>query len=77
MFFEDKIFMPHDFISLATSTTSILLWILGKSISNPKRAHKQNDAKAHGLKSMAYYLIKAHGLTSWHIISFSAYDPSS
>ena len=64
MFVEDKIFMPHGFISLATSTTSILLWILGKSISNPKRAHIQNDAKA-------------HGLTSWHIISFSAYDPSS
>ena len=48
-----------------------------KSISNPKRAHIQNDAKAHGLKPMAYYVIKAHGLSSWHIISFSAYNPSS
>ena len=48
-----------------------------KSISNPKRAHIQNDAKAHGLKPMAYYFIKAHGLSSWHIILFSAYDPSS
>ena len=29
---EDKIFTPHDFISLATCITSILSWILGKSI---------------------------------------------
>ena len=42
-----------------------------------QKSHIQNDAKAHGLKPMAYYLIKAHGLSSWHIISFSAYDPSS
>ena len=33
--------------------------------------------QSHGLKPMAYYFIKAHGLSSWHIISFSAYDPSS
>ena len=36
---EDKIFTPHDFISLASHTTSILSWILGKFISKPKRAH--------------------------------------
>ena len=29
---EDKIFTPHDFISLATCITLILSWILGKSI---------------------------------------------
>ena len=36
---EDKFFIPHNFISLATRTTSTLSWILGKSLLKPKRAH--------------------------------------
>ena len=38
-FVVDKIFMSHDFISLATCTTLILSWILDKSLLKPKRAH--------------------------------------
>ena len=51
---EDKFFIPHGFISLATRTTSTLSWILGESILKPKRVliHK-NDAEAHGPKLMA------------------------
>ena len=37
--YKDKFFTPHGFISLATRTTSTLLWILGKSLLKPKRAH--------------------------------------
>ena len=53
IFVEGKFFTPHGFISLATRITSILSWILGESILNPKKVliHK-NDAKAHGPKLM-------------------------
>ena len=51
---EDKFFTPHGFISLATHTTSTLLWILGESILKPKRVHiHKNDVQAHGPKLMA------------------------
>ena len=51
---EDKIFMPYGFISLATCTTSILSWILGKFISKPKRAHIYTKrCQAHDPKPMA------------------------
>ena len=49
-----KYLYTHGFISLATCTTSTLLWILGESILKPKRVliHK-NDAEAHNPKLMA------------------------
>ena len=50
---EDKFFIPHDFISLATCTTSTLSWILGESILKSKRVHiHKNDAESHGPKLM-------------------------
>ena len=50
---EDKFIKPHDFISLATRTTSTLSWILGESILKPKRVLiNKNDAEAHGPKLM-------------------------
>ena len=74
---EDKFFTPHDFISLATRTTSILSWILGKSLLKPKKSpylHK-NASKSMVQNSWRYYLIKAHDSSSWHNISFSAHEP--
>ena len=55
---EDKFFTPHGIISLATRTTSILSWILGKSLLKPKRAHihiKRHQSP--WFKLMAYHLI--------------------
>ena len=69
---EDNFFMPHGFISLATHTTSILACILSKSLLKLKRAHiyiKQHQSSC--VQNLWWcYLIKAHGSSSWHIISF-------
>ena len=46
---EDKFFTSHGFIPLATRTISTLLWILGKPLLKPKRAHiYTKGVKAHG-----------------------------
>ena len=60
---EDKNFTPYDFVSLATCTTSILSWILGKSISKPKRAHNYQKTMPKPMVQYPwwYYLIKSHG----------------
>ena len=79
IYVEDKIFTPHGFISLATHTTSILPWILGKiyfkTQKNPYLHKMMPKPMVHNPRQ--YYLIKAHGSSSWHIISFSAHDPNS
>ena len=75
---EEKFFIPHDFISLATHTTWTLSWILGKSLLNPKRVHiHKMTLKPMVQNSWQYNLIKSHSSSSWHNISFSAHDPSS
>ena len=49
---EDKFFIPHGLIPLATRTTSTLSWILGKPLLKPKRAHiYTKSVKAHGPSS--------------------------
>ena len=68
---EDKIFTRHGFISLTTHTTSILSWILGKSISKPKIAHiytKQCQSpwsQTHGDIISSKLMVQAYG-TSFH-----------
>ena len=64
---EDKIFTPYGFISLATRTTSILSWILGKSLLNNKEpifTQKKKASKpmvqAHNTSSYFWLLIQAH-----------------
>ena len=71
---EDKFFTSHGFISLATRITSTLSWILEKLLLKPKRAHIYTKRRQNPWR---YYLIKARGLNSWHIISFLAHDLSS
>ena len=68
---EEKISTPYGFISLTTCTISILSWILGKSISKPKRAHnyqKQRQSlwsNTHGDFISSKPMVQAHG-TSFH-----------
>ena len=67
---KDKIFTRHRFISLATRTTSILSWILGKSISKPKISHiytKQCQSpwsKTHGDIISSKLMVQAYGTSS-------------
>ena len=67
---KDKIFTRHGFISLTTHTTSILSWILGKSISKPKIAHiytKQCQSpwsKTHGDIISSKLMVQAYGTSS-------------
>ena len=67
---EDKIFTPHGFISLATCTTSILSWILGKSISKPKITHiytkqcQSPRSKTHGDIISLKPMLQAYGTSS-------------
>ena len=80
---EDKFFTPHGIILLATRTTSILSWILGKFPLKPKRAHiiylilmesgfSNNSPYLHKTTSKPMAIpIKTHGSSSWHIISLS------
>ena len=55
---EDKFFTPHDFISMATRTTSTLSWILGKSLLKPKIAHIYKKKKA------SKPMVQAHSTSS-------------
>ena len=63
---EDKFFTPHNFISLATHTTSTLSWILGKFLLKPKRAHiyTKNESKpmvqSHSTSSHFWLMIQVH-----------------
>ena len=60
---EDKFFTSHGFISLATRTTSILLWILGKSLLKPKRAHIHTKRR-----QSPWFKLMAHHLIFWLMI---------
>ena len=60
---EDKFFTPHDFISLATRTTSTLSWILGKSLLKPKRAHIHTKRRQN-----PWFKLMAHHLIFWLMI---------
>ena len=77
---EDKIFTPHDFISLATCTTSILSWILGKSISKPKRAHNYQKRRqslwsnTHGDFILSKPMVQAHGTSSHFQLMIQAHE---
>ena len=76
---EGNFFIPRDFISLTTHTTSILSCILSKSLLKLKRAHiyiKQHQSpcfKTYGCVISSKPMVQAHG-TSSH---FSAHDLSS
>ena len=67
---EDKISTPYGFISLTTCTISILSWILGKSISKPKRAHNYQKRRqslwsnTHGDFILSKPMVQAHGTSS-------------
>ena len=77
---EDKIFMPYGFIWLATCTTSILSWILGKSISKPKRAHIYTKRcqspwfETHGDIISSKLIVQAHGTSSHFLLMIQAHE---
>ena len=60
---EDKFFTLHGFISLVTHTMSTLLWILGKPLLKPKRAHIYT--KRH---QSSWFKLIVHHLIFWLII---------
>ena len=80
---EDKLFTPHGiyfigiyFIGNAHHINK--LWILGKPLLKPKKAHIHKMAPKPMVQNpWQYYLIKTHSLSSWHNISFSTHDPIS
>ena len=60
---KDKFFTPDGFISLATHTTSTLLWILGESLLKPKRAHIYIKRR-----QSPWFNLIAHHLIFWLMI---------
>ena len=60
---EDKFFTPHDFISLATCTTSTLSWILEKSLLKPKKVHIYTKRR-----QSPWFKLMAHHLIFWLMI---------
>ena len=75
---EDKIFTPHEIYFIGNSHHINKLWILEKCFLKPKKAqiHKMMP-KPMVQNPWRYCHIKTHSSSSWHAISFSAYDPSS
>ena len=75
---ENKFFTPHGIYFIGNLHHINKLWILKKPLLKPKRAHiHKMTPKPMVHNPWRYYLIKAHSSSSWHNISFSAYDPSS
>ena len=77
---EDKISTPYGFISLTTCTISILSWILGKSISKPKRAHNYQKRRqslcsnTHGDFILSKPMVQAHGTSSHFQLMIQAHE---
>jgi len=77
---KDKFFTPHAFISLATSTTSTLSWILGKSLLKPKRTHiytkrhKSPWSKTHCDIISSKPMVQSRGTTSHFRLMIQAHE---